>query len=375
MKITNLFSAVLTSLILFSCSQSTEDAIETNPGYSLTVSYATAPGELAYLMQVIDNELIVADSCVVDSNRIAFEGEVVLPEMMYVSFGNPREMTQVFVENSDIEVTVSAVGEAEVVGSATHDKLKDFSEGAERFDNELNDIYSAYKEAATAGDTSLTLVHEMAYDSIEGLKLAYIKVFVADNSTSVIASYLTLRVLANRLEVSELEETINGFDTEVVASKYVVDLNEQLTTLKNVAVGMTAPEIALPDTVGNVLALSSLKGKYVLIDFWASWCGPCRKENPNVVRMYSIYHEKGFEILGVSFDEDTVRWKQAILADNLTWPQISDLKGWKSEAGKTYAIKSIPSTVLLDPEGDIIAKNLRGEELESKLEEIFGAKN
>ena len=138
------------------------------------------------------------------------------------------------------------------------------------------------------------------------------------------------------------------------------------------AIGAEAPEIALPTPQGEVLKLSDLRGKVVLIDFWASWCGPCRRENPNVVRVYDRYKNRGFEILGVSLDRSREPWLQAIAADGLTWKHVSDLRFWQSTAAQTYQIGSIPATILLDREGRILAKNLRGPALEAKLAEILG---
>ncbi|MCX7607068.1 MAG: AhpC/TSA family protein [Bacteroidia bacterium] len=135
--------------------------------------------------------------------------------------------------------------------------------------------------------------------------------------------------------------------------------------------GQPAPEIALPDPEGKVRRLSELKGKWVLIDFWASWCRPCRMENPNVVRLYEKYHSRGFEILGVSLDQNRDAWLQAIQHDRLTWLHVSDLKGWQSAGAQLYRVSGIPFTVLVDPEGRIAAKGLRGIALEQRLKEIF----
>ena len=138
-----------------------------------------------------------------------------------------------------------------------------------------------------------------------------------------------------------------------------------------IKVGNEAPELILPMPNDKDLALSSLRGKVVLIDFWASWCAPCRKELPNVKRAYEKYKSKGFEILGVSLDKDRNAWLEAVSKEGLTWPQVSDLKQWQSEACQIYAIQSIPYTVLIDKDGKILATELRGAELDKKLSEVF----
>jgi peroxiredoxin len=155
-----------------------------------------------------------------------------------------------------------------------------------------------------------------------------------------------------------------------VAKEFVSSVDR----MKSLAIGQPAPEISLPDTTGKVVKLSSMKGKYVLLDFWAKWCGPCRQENPNVVRAYHKYKDKGFTVFGVSLDRSKQDWMNAIKQDGLVWTHVSDLKYWQSEAAKTYNITGIPFSLLLDPNGVIIAKNLRGAALDNKLNEIFSKK-
>jgi peroxiredoxin len=151
--------------------------------------------------------------------------------------------------------------------------------------------------------------------------------------------------------------------------------NDMVTKMAVTAIGQKAPEISLPDPDGKTVTLSSLQGKYVLIDFWAKWCGPCRKENPNVVKAYNKFKDKGFEILGVSLDRSKQDWVQAIQEDGLTWKHVSDLKYFDSQAASDYNINAIPFSILVDPNGVIIAKNLRGPALDKKLSEVFAKKS
>ena len=177
--------------------------------------------------------------------------------------------------------------------------------------------------------------------------------------------------MLEEIEFPLLEHAYQSLKAYSPAGKYMADMTSRYEREKLLAIGAVAPDIKLKQPDGTELALSSLRGKVVLIDFWASWCGPCRKENPFNLKMYKDFKDKGFEIYGVSLDSDGGRWKNAIASDSLTWKHVSDLGGWQSAPAKLYQVSSIPSTFLLDKNGKIIAKGLRGENLYAKLEEIL----
>lgn len=198
-----------------------------------------------------------------------------------------------------------------------------------------------------------------------------IKKFI-DENTQTYAALAALQNLNPDADFEYYAKVISELEGIADENDYYAALSKEVNAMKKFAPGSPAPNFTLPTPEGESMSLSDLKGQYVLIDFWASWCGPCRRENPNVKRVYDKYHSKGFEILGVSLDKNRNAWLAAIKQDGLEWPHVSDLKYWNSAVVPMYQITGIPLTVLVDPEGNIVAKNLRGPALETKLAQIFG---
>lgn len=322
---------------------------------------------------VRNNALNVIDSFKLDeSGTFSRKIEIDEPSFYRLNFYD-RNIVNMVLFDEDVELieTGDSKEPYRIQGSKDTDLIYLLSDLKKGFEAKIQGLNEEYIQARSENNLERISSLQDDFMALKKQNDEQIKseIWQMDKSISGI---LALSYLDKQAEFAFLDSLAIKYSRELPNSIYTKELQNEVDNLRALAIGSMAPEISLPDPDGNIVSLSSFKGKYVLIDFWAGWCGPCRKENPNVVRMYQEYHDKGFEILGVSLDRTRDAWVNAIKKDGLIWNHVSDLKYFNSEASRTYQINSIPATYLIGPDGTIIAKNLRGPSLEAKLREIFG---
>ncbi len=331
----------------------------------------TTPGWIK-LSKVADNALVAVDSVQSNDGTFSFSGKIEMPEVYYLEFVNDEKSERIFVEDGRINIT-GRPDSIVVSGSQSHNVFQSYQKGISNLDQTREALYADFREAMQVGDTVAIVAIQNRAQQIDDQQEVFIRDFVKSQSSNVVGPYIVVNNIFN-FDLDEMKSARAQFEPDVLASKYVDILDGQIAKLQKVAIGEVAPVFTQNDTANRPVSLSDFRGKYLLIDFWASWCSPCRQENPNVVLAWQKFEDKGFDVLGVSLDKNRGAWIKAIADDGLTWTQVSDLKYWNNEASNLYAVSSIPANFLLDPEGRIIAKDLRGEDLQNTLTDIFNNK-
>ena len=303
-------------------------ACQNSPSYKVTGSVEDiTDGDTIYLQEYAGGNLVKLDSAIVKSGTFVFTGKQDTAVNRYITYmkGDKRYFTDLFLENGNINVTLEEQVEA---------------------------IMAEIEKKDSVG-------MDMVYQTIEA------------NITNPVGVYL-LPSYAGAFELDKQKALVEKIPAALVNER-INKLKAHIETSEKTAVGQKYIDFSMQTPEGKTVSLSDFvsKNKYTLIDFWASWCGPCRKEMPNVVEAYKAFKDKGFGIVGISLDENADKWKEAITALNITWPQMSDLQGWNNAGAKLYGVNSIPATVLVDQEGTIVARNLRGDAIKSKLNELL----
>ncbi|WP_303175589.1 TlpA disulfide reductase family protein [Paraprevotella xylaniphila] len=339
------------------------------------VTFTTDQTDITNVYLCSKEDGTVLDSATCQDGKASFDGKTNLPKIAAISIDQQAKKPVTLLILDDTPATiVQTSGSTDINGSPLNRKYSEIKEKARTYDNQMKKLQIEARDIAQSHNGNLPDADadrlQQAFDEAVQGQAESIRQALEENKDNLIPALL-ISVYGDRLEdqyVGNYLETYAYKDNGCLN-----EVNQYMAALKRKAIGSMFTDFTMDDMEGTPHKLSDYvgKGNYVLVDFWASWCGPCRAEMPNVKKAYEQFHPKGFEIVGISFDAQKGAWEKGTKDLGITWPQMSDLKAWNCEAGKLYGIRGIPATILFGPDGKIVATDLRGEELQKKLEEIY----
>ena len=364
----------LSSLIfLSSCGSS-------NNQFELIGNADVSDGTMIYVLQADqNNQPYIKDSTSVQSNSFKFKGISSTPQISYIQVNGVNGYVLAILENGDIKADIykDSISKSRVYGTKSNDDFIKYKAETKYLVDTMNNISSDAQSAIMNGDVDTAMELEKEYNSKEREVMLYEWDFIVDNLDSYMSALLLeVFMIENKVNKDSIIDVYESFSNRIKVSDVGKNIADLLSQFEDpIEVGEIAPDFTAPSIDGPDITLSNelLNNKVTLLDFWAAWCRPCRIENPNLVRLHKKYKNAGFDIIGVSLDRTREQWEQAVIDDNLPWTQVSNLNFWNDPVARRYSIRAIPQSYLLDKDGLVMGKNLRGQELEDRILSLLNA--
>jgi len=323
---------------------------------------------------------IALDSTTVLDNNFTLKGQIDQPDMHFITIDGLNGNIPIILENAEIKIEIYAdsIYSSSFSGGKETTYFMEYQNFVKSLRARNNRIGKEYNEANRIQDTAKTSELRQQYETLLKENDAYELEYMSKNTDATLSALILERNLtSNKYTLNQIKDIHINFSDAIKKTRPAKAISDYIAENQKTAIGQPVPEFSGPTPNGETIALNDIKGKVTIIDFWAAWCGPCRRENPNVVKVYEKYHDKGLEIIGVSLDGNPKQkgakdaWLDAIEKDNLTWYHVSNLQYFNDPIAKQFKINSIPATFIIDAEGTIVAKNLRGQALEDKIAELL----
>lgn len=349
-------------------------ACNSNKGYTVTGTVeGGADGDTVYLQTVEGRQLVKLDSAIITNGTFTFTGVQDSAVNRYITYSAANKdglSIDLFLENGKINVNLTSGENDFVTGTPNNDAFQEIRVQLNGLNQQMTAVYNSMSDTTLTDEQREAKGKEM--EALEDKMTEVTKAGIQKNITNAVGVHM-LKQNFYYMDVADLDPLLPQIPAAYANDEVIIKIKNNVEKMKATAVGQKFTDFEMQTPEGETVKLSDYvgKGKVVLVDFWASWCGPCRREMPNLVEAYAKYKNKNFEIVGVSLDQSNDAWKDAIGKLNITWPQMSDLKFWNSEGAKLYAVSSIPHTVLIDGDGTIIARGLHGDGLQEKLAEVI----